>query len=311
MSKVLILKGLPASGKSTFAKKLVSGDIQAMGNNWKRVNKDDLRAMIDNSHWSKQNERLVLAIRDLIIVEALSAGANVVVDDTNLDPRHETAIRELVASFKPTIEIKTFYDVTVEQCLERNIKRANPVREHVIWDMYNRYLRKADEVVVNDSSVKYTPPAGKPKAILVDVDGTLAHMTAEGRLRFGRQAPFMWGNVMEDAVDEVVANLVRNYYERDVMDDNPAQVIIMSGRDSVCRDLTEDWLKANKIPYDQIFMRKKGDSRKDNIVKRELFDEHIRDFYQVEYVLDDRDQVVEMWRNELGLKVLQVAAGAF
>lgn len=41
MPKLLVLKGLPASGKSTYAKELVN-------KGWKRVNKDDLRAMIDD-----------------------------------------------------------------------------------------------------------------------------------------------------------------------------------------------------------------------------------------------------------------------
>ena len=48
MSKLLILKGLPASGKTTEAKRLVIEE------NFKRVSKDDLRAMIDNSKWSKE-----------------------------------------------------------------------------------------------------------------------------------------------------------------------------------------------------------------------------------------------------------------
>lgn len=311
--KVMILKGLPASGKSTFAKKLVSGDIFDMGRGWKRVNKDDIRAMIDNSFWSKPNEKFTLKVRDTLITLALENGHNVVVDDTNFG-RHEDDIRELVKPFNAEVIVKDFFDTPVDVCLERNIKRANPVREHVIWDMYNRYLRKEDEVVVTDDSVKYIAPVGKPKAIMVDIDGTLAHMTPEGRLRFGRNAPFMWGNVKEDKVDKVVAGLVRDYYSQanaDLMNDKPSQVIIMSGRDSVCRDITEEWLKDNNIPYNHLFMRVAGDSRKDNIVKRELFDKHVRDNFEIEYVLDDRDQVVKMWRNELGLKCLQVAEGNF
>lgn len=57
-------------------------------------------------------------------------------------------------------------------------------------------------------------------------------------------------------------------------------------------------------------MRKSGDMRKDSIVKREMFDEHIRGRYNVNFVLDDRNQVVELWRS-MGLTCLQVADGDF
>ena len=57
-------------------------------------------------------------------------------------------------------------------------------------------------------------------------------------------------------------------------------------------------------------MREEGDRRKDNIVKYEIFNKFIRDKYCVNYVLDDRNQVVEMWR-KLGLRTLQVADGNF
>lgn len=57
-------------------------------------------------------------------------------------------------------------------------------------------------------------------------------------------------------------------------------------------------------------MRPEGDIRKDSIVKRELFEKYVRPYYNIEFVLDDRNQVVEMWRS-LGLKCLQVAEGDF
>jgi hypothetical protein len=57
-------------------------------------------------------------------------------------------------------------------------------------------------------------------------------------------------------------------------------------------------------------MRAESDFRKDSIVKKELFDNHIKNKYFIEYVLDDRNQVVDMWR-DMGLKCLQVQEGNF
>lgn len=144
--------------------------------------------------------------------------------------------------------------------------------------------------------VVYTPPVGKPHAIICDIDGTLAHMTG--------RSPYDETRVLEDTLDEVVCGIMNVY--------NPhRKIILLSGRHDTCRKDTERWLLENNVYYDELFMRRGDDDRKDNIIKKELFEEHLRDDYQIDFVLDDRDRVVNMWRNELGLKCLQVAEGDF
>ena len=104
-------------------------------------------------------------------------------------------------------------------------------------------------------------------------------------------------------MDDSIASLVERYQE-------DTTIIVLTGRDGSCKQLTIDWLTDNGIVYDEIYTRAEGDERKDSIIKRELFDNHIRGRYNVEFVLDDRNQVVEMWR-QMGLKCLQVAEGNF
>ena len=58
-------------------------------------------------------------------------------------------------------------------------------------------------------------------------------------------------------------------------------------------------------------MREEGDFRKDSIVKEEFYNDVIRDKYFVKYILDDRDQVVEMWRKKLNLPCFQINYGPF
>ena len=84
-----MLKGLPSSGKSTFCRE------ELIPKGWKRVNKDSLREMIDDSKWSKQNEKEIIEIRDLAIIHYLDNGYNVVVDDTNLAPIHKETLVEI------------------------------------------------------------------------------------------------------------------------------------------------------------------------------------------------------------------------
>jgi hypothetical protein len=88
------------------------------------------------------------------------------------------------------------------------------------------------------------------------------------------------------------------------------QLIFVSGRFEKYRAQTTEWLARNGFKEGKLLMRADGDVRKDSTVKREIFDKHIRNYYNVQCVFDDRNQVVEMWR-KLGLTVFQVADGRF
>ncbi len=135
-----------------------------------------------------------------------------------------------------------------------------------------------------------------PNALIVDIDGTLAHMVNRG--------PYDASLYHTDTVDETIRSLVGLYYIQG------PKILVVSGRDDTYKDVTAKWLSDNFIGYDELYMRKGGDKRNDAIVKQEIFEEHIKGKYEIEFVLDDRNRVVKMWR-ELGLKCLQVADGDF
>lgn len=137
MVMLIMLKGLPASGKSTWARENVNART-------KRVNKDDLRAMIDNSAHSKDKEKQILHIRDYLIEMWLEHGFDVIVDDTNFHPRHEERLRQLADKHKAKFHVK-FFDVPLSVCLERNQARGGIVPDKAIREMYNKYLRSAPE----------------------------------------------------------------------------------------------------------------------------------------------------------------------
>lgn len=279
MIKVFLTKGLPASGKSTWAKEKVSENP----NSYKRISKDDLRAMFDNSKFSHDSEKFIMKVRDSLILLAIENGKHVIVDDTNLAPKHEAHIKQLIKG-KAELSVVDFTDVSLEECIERDLKRSASVGEKVIRGMYNQFLRQK-ELYNEDKSL--------PKAILVDIDGTLAHMNG--------RSPYEWSRVDEDSCNEVVKSIVNSYNDT---------VILMSGRDSICLDKTIKWLEKNNINFDLLLMREQGNAEKDSIIKRRLFENHVKGNYYIEFVLDDRNQVVEMWRN-LGLICLQVAEGDF
>lgn len=143
------------------------------------------------------------------------------------------------------------------------------------------------------------PAADGPRerAVICDLDGTLTDL--------GRRHPFEYDKVDQDGVKHAVAELVRILHAAGV------KILLVSGREDTARRKTIAWLEVNNIPYDELAMRKAGDYRKDTVVKREIYKHRLRDRYDVLFVLDDRDQVVEMWRKKLNLPCFQVEYGNF
>lgn len=137
----------------------------------------------------------------------------------------------------------------------------------------------------------------RDEAIIVDVDGTLAHIV-DGR------SPYDASRAMNDELDDAVGVITGMAYSHGY------KVIIMTGRSAEHRQVTEDWLELMGVPYDELYTRADGDTRKDSIVKEELYRTHVEKRFKVKFVLDDRNQVVDMWR-AIGLKCLQVQPGAF
>jgi predicted kinase len=290
MPKLIMCKGLPASGKTTWARTEVR---RAPTNSIKRVNKDDLRAMLDDGQWSKGNEQLVLDIRDFIVEQSLIAGKHVIVDDTNLAPKHEDWLRKLAKKHGAVFHIQDFTHIDKDECIKRDATRLGGVSEKVIHDMWKKFLAK-DEVPAY--IIPQYDPNKKP-AIICDIDGTLAHNN-------GHRGWYEYDKVGDDKLFPHIRKIVNNIsFEYDI--------ILVSGREDSCEQATRNWLHAHAITFDRLLMRKTGDHRADNIIKKEIYEQHIEPDYNILFVLDDRDRVVNMWRNELGIPCLQVAPGDF
>lgn len=289
MSKIILTRGLPASGKSTWARQLIDKEPAK----WKRINKDDLRSMLDAGKWSKLNETFVLKIRDELILRALLEGYNVIVDDTNLHPKHLERMHQIANEKLLTgtveVEVKDFTDVSLDECIKRDRKRENYVGEKVIKQMYNQFLRPAPPKIEHNPKLY--------RAIICDLDGTLALLN-------GRD-PYDATNCEQDELNHPVYDIVTTYKNLPEVD-----VLLVSGREEKYREQTKRWLEKHLIDYRKLYMRNTGDNRKDSIIKKEIYDTHIKGKYNILFVLDDRNQVVDFWRSE-GLTCLQVGEGDF
>lgn len=145
----------------------------------------------------------------------------------------------------------------------------------------------------------------KERALIVDLDGTLADIRV--RLVHLQGAKKDWDSFHKTIETDEVHEWCREIIKR-FADDH--KILIVSGRTDHLKEETERWLKQNEVPYHELHMRKSTDRRPDDIVKLEIYNSYIRDRYQILFVLDDRQKVVDMWRGE-GLVVLQCAPGNF
>jgi predicted kinase len=316
MATLVITRGLPASGKSTWARQWVQD-----GPRRARVNRDDLRQnLFGLAHGlGFAAEQAVSAAQRSSVETLLRSGWDVVVDDTHLRTKYARAWADLAATAGARFEVRDFTDVPLDVCLQRDAERiaagGRGVGADVIRDLHQRFLAAGPLPAVTPSdpsrggaagaaaadggaldAAGYVPDGALPSAWLVDVDGTLALMTG--------RSPYEWTRVGEDEPNHPVVDLVRG------LAGGGHAIVVVSGRDGSCRAQTRDWLVRHGIPFDDLLMRAAGDQRKDSVVKREIFDREIRPRWQVRGVLDDRQQVVAMWR-AIGLTCAQVAPGDF
>jgi predicted kinase len=290
MQKLLILQGIPACGKTTWAKKFVLEN-----STYVRVSRDDLRRM-RGKYWVPEQEDLITKWEHECIDIAVCSGYNVILDATNLNSKTLATIKNLVTPWveKGVLEIEyKKFDITLEEALARDSKRGEEaVGEAVVKDFYYRYC--VDTQKVPETTIVIQNP-DLPHAILIDLDGTMCIHNGRG--------PFEYLKCDTDLLNEPVASIVQKFLGK-------IQIIYASGREDLCREKSENWLRVQSLFDGILFMRKTGDHRKDVIIKQEIFDREIRGKYFIEFVIDDRTQVVDFYRG-LGLTVFQCAPGDF
>jgi predicted kinase len=303
MSKIIVTRGLPASGKSTWAKAWVAADP----GNRVRVNRDGIRWTqgIRTGIGTPEQENLVTLIEESIVKAAVAKGKDVVVDAMHL----KASYVKRWTRFGAEVEVKDF-PVPIDTLLDRDIHRIEAgergVGHAVILDLAQRFgikphgaLPKLPTLYYGHVFRPYTP--GEIPAYSFDIDGTLARMVDRG--------PYDTSRYDTDVADN---NVVRTLWA--LQDGSPVNTkfLILSGRSDEFRDVLEEWLNGWGIWIEPelIFMRKAGDLRNDAIVKSEIVDEHISGVYDVIMHFDDRNRVVDALRAK-GMKVAQVEPGDF
>jgi predicted kinase len=147
------------------------------------------------------------------------------------------------------------------------------------------------------------------KAIIIDIDGTLSN--PEHRLHHlsgEKDWKAFHGAMGEDPPVEAIAQLARIMYRASEAGLGIDAVLIVTARhdDPLYERLTREWLELHDIPYHRLYMRRDSDTRRDHLVKRDILQQILDDGYEPILAVDDRPEVVRMWRDH-GITTLQCA----
>lgn len=303
MSKLLILVGAPGSGKSTFARYFLRTE-----DNWVRVNRDDFRLMqFGDSLMIPFYEERISKMVDASVLALLKSDTNVLIDATNTSLR---TIQDMVNAYTEYADISfKVFDVPVEELVKRCDKRfaetgkfipkgvieKNVSNLHHTLEKFN--FEPIPQRVKAPEAVYIVQDESLPKAVICDLDGTLSLLN-------GRD-PYNAATCDNDLLNAPVASVLQMAKAQGY------KVILLSGREDKYREPTLRFFTKHQIDYDLLLMRTTNDFRKDNIIKRELFEQEIQGKYFINFLLDDRNQVVDMWRKDLHLPCFQVNYGDF
>lgn len=300
--KLILCRGIQASGKSTWAKAWAKEDPEHRV----RFNNDDIRNML-GEYWVPSREGMVTELKRSFACEATRKGYDIVVDNMNLNPKEVgwwedvISVANSITKFEYELEFKDFF-IPVDECIRRDAMREQPMGAKVIKDTWKRYSNFIIQESVKDmlnKSAKHVD--GGHFVILVDMDATLC-LNTTGRPYYGEGAA---EGMLNDIAIEGTCALVRRMYEK-------CKVFIVTGREGTPEIIaaTKEWLANHDIKVDELFFRPIKDYSPGDECKKKIYEDNIKGKYNVQFVLEDNCKCVKMWR-EQGLTCLQPNEGKF
>lgn len=299
MKKLILTRGLPASGKSTWAKAWVAKSPLDR----RRINNDDMVIELGLvGDFRDRSYNILKEAREFRLKAFMSKGYDIVLDNMNLSKTSNEEAKKFAEEYGYEIEYKDFLNISLEELLDRNSKRKTDVTEEILRKLYKKFKPTICKILAEQEVsrwVKYDKTL--PECIIVDLDGTVA-FNVSGRPFYGEGCK---ENIYKDVSCDSMIDLINAMFARESY---PCDVFIITGRDESVRLETEDWLKHNYVDYTKLFMRQPKDFRSSDIVKNEIYEQNIKGKYNVVFVLEDSKKCVDMWRNN-GLICLQPNEG--
>lgn len=297
MAEIILTRGISGSGKTTWAKQQVLASPNVV-----RVNRDDIREELFGKQYhtrkpDPQKEEQVSLLQRRRAAEALKNGKTVIIDDTNLTEKFIRQWRRFAQENRRELTHKDF-PISLNEALKRNQMRERVVPDHVIARQFaglgpNGELKHWRGDYADKVKPRYWPNERR-MAVSFDADGTLwqtapiQHYVA-GKYRdfdsFHRLSEFCEPNLE-------VLEMARQAH------DAGFAIIITTARNEEYREVTQKWLDKHEIPFENLFMRKDGDMRKDYEVKKDMYEQEVNPIYDLVRAVDDNVQAVQNWKDQ-------------
>jgi hypothetical protein len=314
-AKLKIYRGLPGSGKTSKA--LAEAERGDSREGHVLVGRDHIRRQfgIQGGVGTPEEESRVTQEQEVWIKEGLDCFDHAVIhiDDMNLKGAYVKRFLRIAQNLRADVEVVDLRDTPLQTCIDNDLKRkaegGHYVGEARIRDLHRRYITKQSSGMTKMVKRKgmpdsykpalYTPDISLPVGFIVDLDGTTAIKHS------GRSFHDYNDKVLDDIPNRPVIDVVKGLM---TLGRKP---VFLSGRMDSCEFATRSWISryitASNYP---LLMRKTGDTRPDYEVKDELFENHVKHEFAINLALDDRNQIVDLWRAK-GIPTLQVQDGNF
>lgn len=303
IKKIILTRGIPGSGKSTWAKDWVTEDPEHRI----RLNWDDMRNML-GPYWVPSREN----INKTMLWNAVNTAAyctnpyDIVIDNMNLNPKGWKEVEDWINTYNKSshavginaqyvLEFKDFF-TPVEECIRRDAKRPNPIGEKTIRDIWRRYRHFIQTTAVENMVTKSRPTTGKPRCVVIDMDSTMCFNLTKRPWYGEGAAEGMLNDIPNTGVVDIVKVLQNTY-----------PIIVATGRDTSQAGVTIEWLSKQGITPTASFFRTQGDCRKGVEIKRGQIELILKD-YDIVAIFEDCEPIVQMYR-DMGLTVLQPNKG--
>ena len=266
MAKLIMLKGLPASGKTTWAMK------QLEQGNFFRISLKDIEQTMTEKNSKKKISNALRIRNDLLENILKNKLGNVILDDYNLSLISQRAIEKMCSKHGYDFEVKSFLDVPINECIKRDLKRKNSVGSKRIQKLYNQYLAL-------DFQRNLESDWSKKRCLIINLD-TLP-----------RLEPSYFITMLIDAINATYGD----FY---------VDMIILSNEHQKRRQELVNWLEKHLIDINHIIMKDDNDYSSSSDFKKAKMKE-IEEKYAVLGIIETDEVMCNFWES-LGYNVMKM-----
>lgn len=289
--KTIYCKGLPNSGKTTWAKEFIHNQ-NAVKERWVNSNRKELARyfFFEDKNLLPWQESFLWQVESYLTIIKRNYDVSTINTENNLtldkSKNPNIIINDQFLQTHPEVlysrnDMRSDMDKVTRDQLESSFKETLERPDHVDW-FFNK-----------NETTQYRPYDKGHPSVIFDLDGTLVKLTSH-------RGPFDEKKALSDKIHNQVFETLKAH------DEAGHGIFIVTGREESSREVTEKWLKKNKVPYWDLFMKPTGSKKSDGETKLDILFKQINKDYAIIAVYEDRTPVVRAWRS-VGLTCYQVA----